>query len=1018
MAHESQRESGNGTLINELSKLLGNSAGALGSETKARLKGAKEYFVDEDADTLRVMAAIVPGSEPGYVTNLCHIRQISPDIYIDDVVSKSPRVFTRDTIIDHVHINEVVTDPETGWLLFDADGRPMMISRFEQEAGSVHNLCTGRVVKRDAEINILVSSSNDQSSWTRFNAETIAAATRIETEVWASTQQYSSETQIVEIIVAVEDASGGAHTPSLTAPSTSSTERTDEENLTDTSLVPAIYTISCESVELLPNPSSQSLFAIATPMVAPLIPLFPSRPSELSVLAALTSQVIPTSKEQISTILALPISQPQPTTLITSDLKTGFSPDRESTTHAAATPAIFGPFYVSSVKMVTVFTAAGSASSIAILAWESTSSKEVSRKGFSTPTSTVSIASVDRTSSPDVLNASAAAFASQSSPDSLKTSKSSSFTSLCSRIASVTMVLLSADMNSVISETSTIKDTSSSVYSDPNRHSSSMSVGNSSTTLVTMVRPISSISSVMSIAATTTSIPKSMAIVPLAIPGTALSQDPPESITSQYSSLNSETPLPLKTAGTSLSISKPSISMSSETVEIMGSNVTATAMVESTVLVLPADTSWASLDTFFINRIPVSPSSAHTRNFSLTSASNSDGETTRLKTPNTLASVTSTSSGTNSVEIQASIKSTQIVISTGSRLSAVSKPFANVTTSTTYLPQITAHQLGILNEPASEGSALEVLQLSAPPASENITFAGLALEGNAIPSPPSAKEHPLPTSPALEATGSIERPDWSNTSSPPLSSVGLPLPVSPPEPQSLQSSPAIGFPLPEGDPVPESPPPELPPLPESTLPEFPSDNSAVLFSPEADKTNQPDSEDGDTIPQPSLPNLPEALDPIHPDPPIPPASNSPPIESSPPRNSPTTEPPTPDQPTSPLLPPAPTPSLKGNTTFNPLTGEPIRHPNCTDSSTSTPCPSPDPRTSLKSAVPNAPYKDSSAGKFDLPPLKPVPKPDGSAFETGGGKGDWQPWKAFNSSHFDPWTGEHVHSKRVAEGAVG
>ncbi|MCJ1472887.1 hypothetical protein MMC13_001536 [Lambiella insularis] len=99
--------------------------------------------------------------------------------------------------------------------------------------------------------------------------------------------------------------------------------------------------------------------------------------------------------------------------------------------------------------------------------------------------------------------------------------------------------------------------------------------------------------------------------------------------------------------------------------------------------------------------------------------------------------------------------------------------------------------------------------------------------------------------------------------------------------------------------------------------------------------------------------------------------------------------------------------LKGNTRWNPTTGEPVRTPCGKDVATSSS--KSDPKTSLKPIVPNAPYKDPKAGTFDVPALKPVKKPTPS----GGRTVDCGEMKV-DSSHFDPWTGEHIGPWAVEE----
>ncbi|MCJ1434049.1 hypothetical protein MMC27_003415 [Xylographa pallens] len=811
-----------------LSEFFDGQAGGSTSETEARLKSAKQGFVEKDADSIRATTAIIPSAESGHNSNLCRIRQISSNFYCDDAIVKSPKTFPGDAIIDHVHINAVATDPQTGWLLFDVGGRPIMTSGFEHEAWLVQNLCTKRVVKRDAEVSMKVWKSKDQSSWSWFSAETIAAATRVETEAWATTQQFSSETQVVENIATVAYISGESIILSSAATPFSSTGRTDEENMEQvgTSLVPSTYTSSYKPNELLTSPFPKSLFTVATSVAPPLLSSSPSRPSELSILATLTSQVVAAtsttlvSEELDFSVLALAISEPHATTVITSNLKTDFGADRESIAQVASIPALRA---TSSRGLLTK------------------ASEEGFRESFALSTSTASMTSNNRTSAPDVLN-------------------------------------------------------------------------------------------------------------------------------------------------TSVAI---------------------------------------------------------------------------------MSCTTSTSCGTNYVSIQASVSSTKMVISTARKPSAVFSSFTNLTTSTSILPQITAHQPAIFNEPDSESPAPDNVPLSAASAAQGTTAQDTTLTQltssarNPVSTALPPGKIPLPESPAPGATDSDEPLDSFNSNALALSPQELPLPkdiplpespslqslsaldlpvsediplpedISLPESPSFQSFSASGPPISEGIPLPKSPPepvppPESPPpevdksealpnhpppdllsLPEApppellSLPESPFGINSVACAPEIDKTNPAGPGYNDSLPQPPTADLPEAAE-------TPPPNPSPPqpLDLPPPSTSTTTSPPSPAPPT-----------LKGSTTYNPLTGDPIRHPNTTSPSPN-PCPSPNPRSSLKPALPNAPYHDPNAGKFDVPPLKPVavPAPKPSAAGAGGTAGG-QSWKAVNSSHFDPWTGEHVHSGRDADGSI-
>ncbi|MCJ1420370.1 hypothetical protein MMC32_006727 [Xylographa parallela] len=776
-----------------LSEFFDGQAGASTSETEARLKCAKEGFAKEDADSMHATTANILGAKSGHNSNLCRIRHISSNFYSDDAVVKSPKIFPGDTIIDHVHINAVATDPQTGWLLFDIGGRPMMTSGFEHEAWLVQTLCTQRVVKRDPEVNMNVWSSSDQSSWSWFSAETIAAATRIETETWATTQQFSSETQVVENIAAVAHVIGESSMPSSAATLFPSTGRV-EENMGQigTSLVPSTYTTSHKSNELLTSSSPQSLFTVATSVAPPLLSSSPSLPSDLSILATLTSQVVAAtfttqvSEEIALSVLALAMSEHHATTVITSNLKTDFDTNRGSIAQLASTPAL----------------RATSSRGLLTKGFE-----EGFRDSFATFTSTASMTSIDRTSAADVLYTSA--------------------------------VIMS--------------------------------------------------------------------------------------------------------------------------------------------------------------------------------------------------STTSTSCGSNCVSIQASVNSTKMVISTARKPSAVFSSFTNLTASTSNLPQITANQPTIFNEPDSESPAPENVPLSAAPAAQDTTLIKLTSSARNPAStalPP--EKFPLPESPALEAIGSDGQLDSFDSSSLPSSPHELPLPedIPLPESPSFQSFSALDsfnsedIPLPESPPKlippPESPPPEISksdsrpkhpppdlfPLPESpppellSLPEPPFDINSVACAPQIDKSNPADPGYNDTLPQPPTADLPQAADTPPPNPPPPLPSPPQTLNSPPPGTSTNISPP---------------PTLKGTTTYNPLTGDPIRPPNSTSPSPN-PCPNPNPRSSLKPALPNAPYRDPNAGKYDIPPLKPVPVPTPSAADAGG-TGDGQAWKAVDSSHFDPWTGEHVHARRDADGGV-
>ncbi|MCJ1400398.1 hypothetical protein MMC11_003603 [Xylographa trunciseda] len=615
---DTNNESGIGSLMYRFSRLLVERVGASKSRTGARLEGAKEGFEEGDADNFRAVATIVPDPEFGHRRDLCHIRQISPDIYIDDTVSKTPKVFNRHSIVDHVHINEVATDPQTDWLLFDADAHPVMTNGFEPEAGFVQKLCTERAEKQDTGIYPKVWSSNDQSSWTWFSAETTLQAIRIETEFRATTQEYSVETHAVEILEAVEYVSDGAKTPTPTVGHIFSTERTDGDNAVDTSLELATYTTSYDSFELLINPSSQSSLVVTTPVVAPIISPSPSQPSKQSVLVANHSQVIPatstapTPKEPIPSALTPAISQPQKTTLITSIFKTEFSPDKGSTTQAASTPAIFRLFYVSSVKTIPIFTMRSTPSGV-ILTSISKNSEEVSKDGPTTSTGTTSLISTDRMPSLEVLNTSVAAFTSKRPPDSLNTQK---FAFSASNSSSMTGIKFSADLSRVRKEISIMKASSSFGISDSNRPYSATPAGNSgassSTNMVSTIEPA----------------PESMAVMLLTISTTVVSQYPSEGAPSQYSSLSLETPIFLKMPGASVSISKASTPISPDIPVSINTKFTATAMVESTTVRLSGNTCSTSWEILFMIDIPVFQSSGPITKSHLGLASNSVRETT------------------------------------------------------------------------------------------------------------------------------------------------------------------------------------------------------------------------------------------------------------------------------------------------------------------------------------------------------------------------------------------------------
>ncbi|MCJ1381083.1 hypothetical protein MMC17_004192 [Xylographa soralifera] len=936
-------------LMHRLSELLGRMVGASIPAAETRLNGPKASFVDGDADNLRGTTASVPSAESGHSSSLCRIRQISSHIYIDDAVPESHKVFTTDTMIDHVHVDEVATDPQTGWLLFDVDGRPMMTSGFEQEAGWAQNLCTERAIKRNAEINIKVWSSNDRSSWTSLSAKTIAAETRTETEVWAMTQQYSSHTQVVENIVAVEDVSSGSNRPTSTAPPLSTEERIEEEEMVDTSVVPATYTTSYESIELLTNPSSQSLVTIATPVVLPFLSSSPSRPSELSVLASLTSQVVPatftdpTSEELAVSILTLAISQPQPTTLITSDLKTEFSDDRESTTQAASTPTGFRLSYVSSVNFITIL-AIGSTSSSVILA---KISREASRKGFATSTSTTSMAAIGRTSSLNVLHVSAAAFTSQHSQESSKTSESFPSTSISSRIASMTTMLVSADLSSGTWETSTMTATPLSVFSFSHTLSSSTSSENSSTTLVTMVNTISSTASFLSIAPTTKMVSKSMENAPPARASLTRFQNSTESRAPASRNATLTTLAPL--AETPFPSSPPPEehpSPQSPTFETTESDEHPDPSNDSSPLPPPLQ-ELPPLEEHYSPQLPALETTGSNEHLNLSNDSSPlPPSPQELPLPEHIPPPESPSPQSSP---------------------APPLPF----------PEDVPELVPVPKSPPPELVEPEALPEPLPP---NL----LSLPGSPLP-----EDTPLPESPFPQSSPAPALPFPENV--PEL----VPLPKSlPPE---LVEPEALPEPLPPNLlSLPESPPPELFSLLEPAF-----DTSSMACIPQINETNQADLSHGDILPQPPSPGMPEAANTPPPNPPSPPPPPSQTLEHSPTSTSTITS-------TTPSDPP----TLKGTTVYNPLTGDPIRKPNTTSPSPK-PCAKPNPLTSLKPIVPNPPYRDPSAGKFDIPSLKPVPKPSGTDADVGGGTGDWRAWKAVNSSHFDPWTGEHVHAGREA-----
>ncbi|MCJ1293517.1 hypothetical protein MMC34_005072 [Xylographa carneopallida] len=1246
-------------------------------------------LIDGDTNSIRETAAIIPGQESELSNNLCHIRQISLNSYTDDSIPKSHVVFTGDTVIDHVHLNTIATDRQTGWLLFDAGGRPIMTGGFEQEAGRVQNLCTERVVKRDAVENMKVWSSKDQSLWSWSSAETIVAATRIETEVWATTQQFSSETQIVENLVAVAHGSGVSSMPTLTKSPFLSTERIDDTNMIGTDFVLPTYPISYETSELLTSSVTRSLVTVATSVAVPLIISSASKPPELSVLAAFTSGAVPvisttlTSDELALSFSDLTTPQPQLTTLITSDRRTGISNGRESTTEAAEFPSLLRISDVFTGKMVTALMTGSSYSTVSI----TTIFEDEPTKSIATFTDSTKIASANSMSSQgmlDVSRASAAAFTSLRSADSFKTSKSFS-------------TKLSTSLESVVFETPPTSATSSSMISDSDRSPSS-SLTHEATSYFTVAThsaretrsslkipnalTFSSIASTsMSVEAftamglfpgtcseTSSDVPETAApslkgfietkasvhghssaalttiflssesettpifTVPT-IPGISSNQIPgmlnrsllttseeatsthfisdtifPHSIiatynqkslstgpvfgiseaspgkltrevlniavmtfkeytTSEGASIPSSAPMISKTLNSSSSnlniestsgtaigqfkagfkdsltcshISKnratrsmqynisitasgarstassvnfisinstlPPTTTSSQlpgAVPVIGPSASVLPSLQQTdetvptvqeqkhrsmvkpkwstissvsepiqynpLQILSSEEAWPSQEVVAACGIPsatstisndtksmlAGPSSTYSSDVTTTSLSTSrytatappptskGNKTTTLSdlAPVTVlldktsaavvACTTSRSSKASYSSIRTSVRWTQILSSIAGRPTTGSSSFSNVTSSTSYLPQITAQRpTTISNEQDLERLSPKVVSLFAAPALEVTTLSGSTPPaGNTLPSSPPLGGYPSPRLPTLDTTVSDKDLDTTISSSSPSSIEKFPLPehISVPEspcPQSL-SSPALLYPedvplsedvpLPEDVSLPEdiSPPqspPELIPLPESPLPKL-AEADQLPESFRADHPSLPPWPAPELLPLPQSPidttsvgYTPDIINPY-------PAGQTPKeiFPQPPPPNSPEAANPTLASPT----PPQPPFNLKGTTTFNPLTGEPIRLPNNTSPFLS-PCPKPklNPLPSLKPVTPNAPYRDPSAGKFDTPPLKPVPKAGGSdrgGAGTGAGNGDGEgrSWKAVNSSHFDPWTGEHV-----------
>ena len=74
--------------------------------------------------------------------SLCHIQKVARSTFVDYADASNPKVYFGRKLVDNVDLENVATDPLTGWILFDAAGRPHMEPGFEDQAAWPTVLCS------------------------------------------------------------------------------------------------------------------------------------------------------------------------------------------------------------------------------------------------------------------------------------------------------------------------------------------------------------------------------------------------------------------------------------------------------------------------------------------------------------------------------------------------------------------------------------------------------------------------------------------------------------------------------------------------------------------------------------------------------------------------------------------------------------------------------------------------------------------------------------------------------------